>query len=84
MNRKLKKRRQRKQRNKERLQALMDMPRCPNRRYGILTSWTARGGQKLDFDFSGLPVDYDKTNGKPTEIGIAETKLLLQQPIIET
>ena len=83
MNRKQKKRFERKQRNKARIEALMNQPRCPNRRYGMLTSWSARGGQKLDFDFSGLPVDYDKANGKPTDVGMAETKLLLQQPIIE-
>ena len=84
MNRKQKKRLLRKQRNKDRIEALKNQPRCPNRRYGMLTSWSVRGGQTLDFDFSGLPVDYDKANGKPTDIGIAETKLLLQQPIIET
>ena len=84
MNRKQKKRFQRKQRDKARIEALMNKPRCPNRRYGMLTSWTARGGQKLEFEFSGLLIDYDKTNGKPSDVGIAETKLLLQQPIIET
>ena len=83
MNRKQKKRFQRKQRNKARIEALMNKPRCPNRRYGMLTSWTAKGGQKLEFDFSGLLIDYDKINGKPSDVGIAETKLLLQQPIIE-
>ena len=84
MNRKQKKRFQRKQRNKARIEALMNKPRCPNRRYGMLTSWTARGGQKLEFGFSGLLIDYDKTKGTPSDVGIAETRLLLQQPIIET
>lgn len=83
MNRKLKQRRQRKARNKARIEAILKKPRCPNRRYGMLTSWSARGGQKLEFDFSGLPIDHN-ANGKPSDIGIAETKLLLQQPIIET
>ena len=84
MNRKQKKRFERKQRNKARIEALKNRPRCPNRRQGMLTSWSARGGQKLDFDFSGLPIDYDKVIGKPCDVGIAETRLLLQQPIIET
>jgi len=84
MNRKQKKRFERKQRNKARLEALKNQPRCPNRRYGMLTLWSARGGQTLDFDFSGLPIDYDKANGKPTDLGMSETRLLLQQTPIET
>mgnify|MGYP006261479561 CR=1 FL=1 len=82
MNRHQKKRFERKQRNKARIEALMNKPRCPNRRYGMLTSWSARGGQKLEFDFSGLPINHN-ANGKPCDVGIAETRLLLQQPIIE-
>lgn len=84
MNRQQKKRLLRKQRNKARIEVLKNKPRCPNRRYGMLTSWSARGGQVLDFDFSGLPVDYDKASGTPTELGMAETRLLLQQTPIET
>lgn len=80
MNRKLKRRRIRKKRNTERLHRLLkagremnvDRPSKP-----MSCSFRIRGGETLDFDFSGILIDHK--NGVPSEEGVALTKFTYNQ-----